>query len=353
MKIIKIGGSTIKSSHDLDFNIDYLISNYLENEQLIIIISAFDKLTQLLKNSIANILDKPKNFNNEIDKIKLFFNKFNNKNTKLLLQIHFNALENLLYAISILEDCSTKLYDKIISYGDFISSEIFFTELKLKFNKCEFIDSKTLFITDTNFGKANIDIESTVENLKNIQSKKSIVMAGFIGSDINGNPTTLGMENSNLSAIICAIAFKIKSCIFISDTDAIYQIDPKITNSGIIKNINYSDALKFAGNGLKLLTSEQIELAKEYSVELIYTSFNSKTTKTRINNNKSDYEYLIIVNNNQTIIFSKNYRSFFVNILNSNIGFTKSEIISEEQKIILFFENEIDKNNFIIRSNRF
>lgn len=347
MKIIKIGGSTIKTSHDLDFNIDYLISHYLDNEQMIIIISAFDKLTQLLKDSIANILAKPKNINNEIETLKLFFNKFNNKNTKILLQIHFIAIENLLYAISILEDCSPKLYDNIIAYGDFISSELFFAEFKLKYHNCEFIDSKKLFITDSKYGKANIDIETTITNLKNLNTTNSIVLAGFIGSDIEGNPTTLGMENSNLSAIICAIAFETKPCVFISDTEAIYQVDPKILDSEIIKNLNYSDALKFAENGLKLLTKEQIELAEKYSIELIYTSFNSKSTKTKINNKVSEYKFIIIFSSNQAIIFSKNYKSLFANILKNDINFIKSEIISNDQKIILYFNSDFDKVSLI------
>lgn len=345
MKIIKIGGSTIKSSSDLEKAINYLISNYPSSEQLVIIISAFHKLTKLLKDSVNNILDNPDNYSNELNNIKLFLNIFNNKNTKILLQSHIKSLESLLFAVSVLEDCSPKLMDNILSYGDLISSEIFYAEFKHTWADCEYLNSQEIFITNSNFGKADVIIDNTLENIKKHIKDKTTILAGYIGSDSLSNPTTLGMENSNLSAILCSIALETKSCLFITDTKAIYQIDPILTESDSINNLNYKDALALAENGLKLFTTEQIELSEQYKIELIYTSYYSDNLETKINDKTSDYKYILIIDKNKATIFSPNSNKRLSSIITKNeIEIKEATIKTNENKITLYIENEIDSN---------
>ncbi len=345
MKIIKIGGSTIKSTSDLEIAINYLISNYPSSEQLVIIISAFHKLTKLLKDSVYKILDNPDNYSNELNNIKLFLNIFNNKNTKILLQSHIKSLESLLFAVSVLEDCSDKLMDNILSYGDLISSEIFYIELKQSWADCEYINSQEIFITNSNFGKADVIIDSTLGNIKKHIKDKTTILAGYIGSDSLSNPTTLGMENSNLSAILCSIALETKSCLFITDTKAIYQIDPILTESDSINNLNYKDALALAENGLKLFTTEQIELSEQYKIELIYTSYYSDNLQTKINDKTSDYKYILIIDNSKATIFSPKSTELISSIMtNKDNEIIEANIKPKKNKIILYFQNEIDLN---------
>lgn len=300
MKVIKLGGSTIKNYNDLQNAINFLSKK--QEEDLIIIISAFDKLSQLLKDLVGNIILNPKNYINELNKLKLFFEKYNNKNTKNLLQKHLNDIENLFYAVSILEECSDKLLDNILSYGDIISAEIFYSEFNS--NVVRLVDAKSLIVTDSNYGNANILFNDTIKNLKEIKYNKINIVAGFIGSDKVRNVTTLGFENSNLTAILFSIAVNSKQCQYITDTSGVYEIDPKIQESEFVKNINYDDALNLSKIGLKLFTEKQITLANKYKIQLSYFTINCPDKVSYVSNKKSTFNVMLLTKNNELIIYS-------------------------------------------------
>lgn len=318
MNIIKIGGSSINTLDDLTSNIVFLKKSYKTDDKFLIIISAFSKLTNILKEVTLNISKQPHIFKSEFEKVNSFFTIFTNKNNKLMLHKHINELEKLFLGVSLLQDFSNKLLDNILTYGDFISSLIFYYEMKVHFNELNFYDTRELIKTDSNFGKANVNFDLTISNLEQLKNNQSII-AGFIGSDLENNPTTLGIENSNLTAILAAIALKSKKCIFITSTTGIYEIDPKILKSDFIENINYSDALNLSKLGLKLFTPEQIELSIKFNIELVYFSIKDINTKTKLNNKKSSFAFLIISLENQILIYTTNLKSIILKILELNI----------------------------------
>lgn len=310
MKIIKFGGSTFKSEIDIDNTIDFIVNNYAKHDDLTIIISAFDKLTTILKHTVANIISNPTTIIYEFNEIKVFLSKFINLDENPYLNNRLNELKELFNAIAILEECSVKTLDAIISIGDLISSEIFYLKMLISPQKCNFINAREVFISDCHYGNAKIDFDETLERIKNKFVAKINITAGFIGSTKEGEPTTLGMENSNLSAILCSIALGTKDCEYITDTSGIFEIDPKILSSNNIKNINYSDALLLAKYGLKQFTSEQIYLAKKYNIELKYLSIKHENQVTTITNEESTYHYIYIQNQNIYIILSKDINLF-------------------------------------------
>lgn len=345
MNIIKIGGSTIQTVEDLKSNAGYVKDCYNSNDNFLIIISAFHNLTQLLKEVTMNISTSPNLYNHELNKINSFFNIFYNKNNELLLQYHTNNLKKLLLGVSLLEDFSPKLLDNILSYGDLLSSIIFFQELNLLFPKLSFYDTRELIKTNSNYGKAEVLFEETLVFMKNNLLNKQSVIAGFIGSDLDNNPTTLGFENSNLTAILAAIALNSKKCTFITKTNGIFEIDPETVKSSRIKYINYEKAVLFAKNGLKLITLEQINLAKKYKIQLLYKSVNNQE-KTEIGGNSSKFDILVLNFDNKLIIFPK-YLDKTINEMLKFQKINKIIINVNDKKIEVTFKKQISKNKLI------
>lgn len=345
MKIIKFGGSTFKNENDIVRTIEFIKDLYTNNTDIVIIISAFDKFTSTLNEIVNNIITKPTQFNYEFNKIKLFIEKFIDINSNQLIIKRLEEIEEILFAISILEECSKKVLDSLISIGDLISSEIFYLKLMEVGTYCHLINARDVFVTDENYGNAGILFDMTLTSIKgNIKGNINII-AGFIGSSENGNHTTLGMENSNLSAILCSIALNTKECEYFTDTKGIFEIDPKISNSENIENINYEDALILSKMGLKQFTIEQITLAKEYNIELIYCNLEFSNMKTHINNLRSSFKNILIIKNNSIEILSKNIKEFLATI--------SSFDIKEISKIEIIFTNSIIKIYLETNSNDF
>lgn len=345
MKIIKFGGSTFKNENDIFKTIEFIQNLHTNNTEIVIIISAFDKFTSILNEIVNNIISQPTQFNYEFNKIKLFISKFININRNSVILNRLSEIEELLYAISILEECSKKVLDSLISIGDLISSEIFYLKLMESGIYCHLINARDVFVTDENYGNAGILFNKTLTNIRSNIKGNINVIAGFIGASANGNPTTLGMENSNLSAILCSIALETKNCEYFTDTNGIFEIDPKIASSESVENINYEDALILSRIGLKQFTIEQITLAKQYDIELTYCNLENLSIKTHINNAKSSFKNIIIVKNNGIEILIKNMNEFLLKL---------NKLDTENiNKVDINFNEMIIKINIKLFSNEF
>lgn len=304
MKIIKFGGSVVKEKEDIINIIQFLKTNQISSNTTIII-SAFDKFTSKLNDLIEIVINNSHLFDYEFKKILYFIDKYAVNNDNQVSENIIEELKNIINAVSILEECSDKTKDNILSLGDLISSKIFYNYIEKSLENVNFIDSRNVFITDSSFGKANIKFEDTISNLRKYNSEKINVLAGFIGADKNGNPTTLGYENSNLSALLCSIAFENSECEYITDTDGLFEVDPKLIDSNRIDYINYSDAIKLANGGLKVFTKEQLELAQKHKITLIYTSIDNYNSKTIINDSKSTYQFVFIIKDSYFLVYYK------------------------------------------------
>lgn len=339
MKIIKFGGSIVRNKSDIHNIIKFLKDNKLLHENIIIIISAFEKFTSKLNESITNIINNSLSSNYEFNKIKFLIEIFIQINANPKIEKYLNEVKSLFDAIAILEECTPKVKDNILSYGDLISSEIFFHYLQNEISDATYIDSRNIFKTDSNFGKASINFEKTIKNLKLIDTNFVSVLAGFIGSDENSNTTTLGYENSNLTAILCSIAFNSEECQYITDTDGIFQVDPKLIKSERIDNINYNDAIILAKNGLKLFTLEQLELAEKYKVTLSYSSLDNFTNNSNINKLKSTYDFVLILKEKYLLIFFKDVKSIMKKLKNlDDINIQEININIKESIVKIHFE---------------
>lgn len=346
MKIIKFGGSTFKNENDIFKTIEFIQNLHTNNTEIVIIISAFDKFTSILNEIVNNIISQPTQFNYEFNKIKLFISKFININRNSVILNRLSEIEELLYAISILEECSKKVLDSLISIGDLISSEIFYLKLMESGIYCHLINARKVFVTDENYGNAGILFDKTLTNIRSNIKGNINVIAGFIGASANGNPTTLGMENSNLSAILCSIALETKNCEYFTDTNGIFEIDPKIASSESVENINYEDALTLSKMGLKQFTIEQITLAKQYDIELTYCNLENLSIKTHINNAKSSFKNIIIVKNNGIEILIKNMNEF-LSIISSFESKDMSKIEINFTNSIIRINSNIYPSDFI------
>ena len=111
---------------------------------------------------------------------------------------------------------------------------------------------------------------------KDLKAGKVIIVAGFQGTNEEGQTTTLGRGGSDLTAIALAAAIKADKCEIYTDVDGVYTADPRVVkNAKKLNEISYDEMLELASLGSKVMQTRSVEFAAKYGVVFeVRSSFN-------------------------------------------------------------------------------
>ncbi len=153
---------------------------------------------------------------------------------------------------------SSQLTDQLVSHGELLSTHLFNQILiELGATAVRF-DIRNVMRTDAQFGKAVPQPECirqlAQQHLLPLLATQVVVSQGFIGSDDQGNTTTLGRGGSDYSAALIAEAVDASTLEIWTDVPGMYTTDPRITAAAKpIKEISFSEASEMANFGAKIL----------------------------------------------------------------------------------------------------
>lgn len=151
-----------------------------------------------------------------------------------------------------------KIKDRLLSFGEQLSTTIFTDLLQRSGVEAELLDSRDVIRTDSTFGNAEplldeIRKEAAKRIAPNLR-KKRMVTQGFIGSDRNGTTTTLGRGGSDFTAALLAEALDADVLEIWTDVDAIYSTDPRIVpEAKPITELTFDEAAELSTFGAKVL----------------------------------------------------------------------------------------------------
>lgn len=95
------------------------------------------------------------------------------------------------------------------------------------------------------------------------------VLAGFQGTDDEGNVTTLGRGGSDTSAVAAAAALGADVCEIYTDVDGVFTGDPRwVPTARKLGRVAYDEMLEMASLGAKVLQTRSVKFAKRYGVRL-------------------------------------------------------------------------------------
>jgi aspartate kinase len=128
-----------------------------------------------------------------------------------------------------------------------------------------------------------------------VKNGNIVVVAGFQGSDIKGNITTLGRGGSDTSAVAIAAALKADICEIYTDVDGIYTADPGICERAKkIDRISYDEMLNMASLGAKVLQIRSVGFAKKYNIPIHVRSSFSEEEGTMVVSENAGMESLVV-----------------------------------------------------------
>ena len=168
-------------------------------------------------------------------------------------------------------------YDRIVSFGELISTTIVADYLSFDGTSAEWPDIRRIFLTNSRFRDANIDIEASTPRLLRAvdsSSAKVIVGQGFIGATESGATTTIGREGSDYSAAVAGYILGAESVSIWKDVEGILNGDPKqFEGVSYIPELTYLDAIELAYSGAQIIHPKTIKPLQNKSIPLYVKCF--------------------------------------------------------------------------------
>ena len=295
--VLKYGGTSLSSPSDIR-NVAKTIASLAKNNEIVVVCSAIDGVTDdLIRISTMieqrNKNDATKTLDNVIKKHKQFANQTIKSSTikkQLLEKLNIDVLElqELVRGLTLLKEVSTRSLDYLISFGERLSDDLVSFSLQDLKNKSTALNGKEVgIVTDSNFGESRPLMDTTririSKTLGSLLSKKIIpVVGGFAGADQHGNITTFGRGGSDYTATIIASCINADEIWLMSDVEGLMTADPKLVkNARLLNEVSYAEAIEMAQFGAKQIHPRTFEpiLSKKIPMR-IRSTFDTKNTGT-------------------------------------------------------------------------
>ncbi len=294
MQVLKFGGSSVANPENISKVIEIIKYN---TGRKAVVVSALGGITDMLLNCSAmaelgnegykTVLSEIED--RHMETVKKLIPIQHQSSVLSLVKKACNEMEDICNGVFLLSECSPRTKDKIVSYGELLSSQIITAALKAQQIKCEWVDARTLIKTNDYFGMAAVDYRDTNTKIKTffIENNGNLfIVPGFIASTKNNITTTLGRGGSDYTAAIIAAAVHASFLEIWTDVSGMMTADPRIvSNVKNIPEISYQEAMELSHFGAKVIYPPTIQPVMSKSIPVwIKNTFAPQDTGTVIKN---------------------------------------------------------------------
>ncbi len=179
-----------------------------------------------------------------------------------------DRLVELAHAIS--PDPAPREYDVLVSTGEQVTIALLAMALQgLGVPARSFTGGQLGMRTDRDHTRARIRTIDTAAVREELERGAVVVVAGFQGTDDDGNITTLGRGGSDTSAVALAAALSADTCEIYTDVSGVFTSDPSVVPTARkLDQISYDEMLEMASLGAKVLQIRSVKFGKRYGVPI-------------------------------------------------------------------------------------
>lgn len=295
MKLLKFGGTSVANAPNIQ-RVKSIVAN--NQEQQVIVVSAFGGVTDLLLNALELAASGDVSYREVIaqiearhfDAIKTLFPVTAQSGIISKVKSDLNELETLLEGAFLIGETTTRLSDKVVSYGELLSSYIISEYFKAEGLDAILKSGRELIVTNANFGNASVDFKTTnavCQSFFNDQMHQITVVPGFVAATAKGDATTLGRGGSDYTAAILAAALNADKLEIWTDVSGMFTANPKLVKQAkCVTHISYEEAMELSHFGAKVIYPPTIQpvLHKEIPI-VIKNTFEPEAEGTLITKN--------------------------------------------------------------------
>ncbi|MBL0883025.1 MAG: bifunctional aspartate kinase/homoserine dehydrogenase I, partial [Chitinophagaceae bacterium] len=202
MKVLKFGGTSMANADHIQKVVSILL-NQSSSDGLVVVVSAMSGVTDHLLKMALMAANADDSYTNEaellsvqhLSTVRELLPVEQQSSVLSKVKQYCNELEELLDGVYRLKELSPRTQDRIVAFGEILSSVILSAKIQsLELNQ-QWIDSRSLIITDAQHGNAAVDVIATNEKIQayfTAQDYTYYIAPGFIASSTAGHTTTLG-----------------------------------------------------------------------------------------------------------------------------------------------------------------
>ena len=305
MKVLKFGGTSVGSEEGIKSIIKIVAQEKENNNQLVVVVSAISKMTNLLAitaEDAANKIgfaDQIKHFEESHFNLVRKFLKIPNQTlvfTKLKLLV--NELENILQSVYVLQELTAQTKDLILSFGERCSAILIHAIFQQEFQNVKYINTVDYIVTDSQFGNAQVDVSVTnakIKSLKEDLKDNILVVTGFIAANKKEQITTLGRGGSDYTASLFGVALGASLIEIWTDVNGLMTADPHIVKKTFtVDNLSYTEAMELSYFGAKVIYPPTMAPAFANRIPIVIrNTFQAELAGTCIQQDSKDFNYPI------------------------------------------------------------
>lgn len=270
MQVLKFGGSSVASAANIN-KVASIIKEKQEGTRLVVVVSALGGITDLLLQCAGEAAANDPVYRDHLQELE----KRHLAAVKELVPVQqqssvlssvkksCNEIEDICNGIFLLGELSARTRDRVISYGELLSSRIIAAAFDAQGLANEWKDARELIRTNSNYGMAAVDAETTTTQVRdhfNSTPASLVIVPGFIASDKNNITTTLGRGGSDYTAAILAAALDAEVLEIWTDVSGMMTADPRLVNNARpVSRISYQEAMELSHFGAKVIYPPTIQ----------------------------------------------------------------------------------------------
>ncbi len=286
MIVMKFGGTSVEDAAAIQ-RVQWIVRERIPLKP-VVVISAMGKTTKhLLETATFSASGNSDAAMEKLEKIRTYHEttasaavpKWPHTEGKKRVDLYFKEMQKLIEGLSILGEMSSRIQDKMLSYGELISTSILHEVFLYHGIPSVWMDARELVITDEHFTNASPVVSATEEAVFNrirpeLDNHRIPVLQGYIGSTRNGATTTLGFEGSDFSAALIGSILGASEIQLWKNVPGVMTADPELVpEARTVKSITFEEAAELTFFGAKVLHPKSIEPARSKNIPVhVYNS---------------------------------------------------------------------------------
>lgn len=270
MQVLKFGGTSVANPENIKRAVE-IIKHKSKAEPTIVVVSALGGITNQLLEAGRTAAEGNEQYKEiihsittrHLELVKSLLPLTDQSSTLSYVMQRCHEIEDICNGVYLLREFSSRTEDRLIAYGELLSSWILSAHLKAIGYNNIWKDARELIKTDVHFTKAVVDYNTTNQRLQEFffpSSSNLYVLPGFIASDPNGNTTTLGRGGSDYTAAILGAAIEASAVEIWTDVSGMMTADPRlVTNAKDIPTLSYQEAMELSHFGAKVIYPPTIQ----------------------------------------------------------------------------------------------
>jgi len=271
MQVLKFGGSSVANAENIN-KVVTLVRQALTIDRTILVVSALGGITDMLIHAAQAAANGDESHKEKLQQIehrhletvRTLLPLTGQSSVLSAVKTRCNEIEDICSGVFLLGELSARTQDKIVSYGELLSSLIISARFESIGVPNAWKDSRELIRTDSRFGHAVVDFTKTNSRILQYTldnpSVNLFVLPGFIAADDNNTTTTLGRGGSDYTAAILAAAVDANNFEIWTDVSGMMTADPRlVSNPRLIPHISYQEAMELSHFGAKVIYPPTIQ----------------------------------------------------------------------------------------------